>query len=285
MKIRPEDASDFRTDGVICVRNALGLETLRAAREAFDWSLEHPGPGYLSNPFGEGENAGTFEQDLANPAALDIYPELIERPEFSELLEALWGHNDVCFMYEQVFRRSGGATRRTSWHQDTSYLPVIGSELANVWIPFESLAQDACLEVVRGSHRGVLYDTSAFDADDPTEPVEGSDGSLPRLPDIESQRDQWPIVSWAVEPGDVIVMHPSALHGGGSTESGGARCTLSLRFFGRDAVVAKRSLVMPSLAALDEDSPRFHPLSAMFVAPEGTPFQHPRFPKLHPERP
>ena len=64
--------------------------------------------------------------------------------------------------------------------------------------------------------------------------------SLPLLPDIEGDRAPWDIVSWAVEPGDLIVFHPKMLHGGAPTHPGQRRRTLTLRYFGQDAVYDPR---------------------------------------------
>ena len=202
----------FRDDGVVCVRGAFDAASLVLARSAFDWSLAHPSPA--ANRYAGGE--GTFYQDLANPQALPAYRRVIEDSPAADVVAALWGSADVWFMYEQVFLKEGGENRRTPWHQDSSYLPIDGSQIAVVWISFDAVSKADSLEFVRGSHRGVMYDGSRFDPADDTAPLYG-DGSLPRLPDIEAERARWDIVSWDVEPGDVLVFHPGVLHGGAPT--------------------------------------------------------------------
>jgi hypothetical protein len=59
---------------------------------------------------------------------------------------------------------------------------------------------------------------------------------MPTLPDIEADRDAWDILSWPVHRGDLIVFHLGALHGGGGTSPEIERRSLTLRFFGADAV-------------------------------------------------
>ncbi len=167
------------------------------ARDAYEWSLANPGPGASELP---SNGTGWFYQDLANPSALPRYRPLVCDTEIGDLVAGLWGAADVWFMYEQVFVKSGGATRRTPWHQDSPYLPVRGSRLAVMWMSFEAVAMDHALEFVRGSHRGPLYDGSRFDPADDTAPLYG-DGTLPRLPDIEAERQPWPIAAWATAPG------------------------------------------------------------------------------------
>lgn len=255
----------FRADGVVHVPGLLDADGLALARAAFDWSLAHPGPG-ASRPFDGIE--GSFYQDLCNPAAPthEVYRRVLHDTAMAPLMAALWDDPQVWFMYEQVFLKEGGDTRRTPWHQDLSYLTVAGDDLAVVWITFDPVAREDSLEFVRGSHRGPLYNTSRFDPDDETAPI--FDG-LPRLPAIEADRAAYDIVSWAVAPGDAVVFHPAMLHGGAPTHPGGRRRTLTLRFFGRDAVYATR----PGLGV----APRVEGLHDLRP---GAPFRSPAFPDL-----
>lgn len=85
----------------------------------------------------------------------------------------------------------------------------------------------------------MLYNGSAFKPGDDTAPLHPN-SALPRLPDIEADRSAWDIVRWAVDPGDLIVFHPAVLHGGAPTHAGMRRRTLTLRFFGTDAVYDPR---------------------------------------------
>ena len=266
----------FREDGVVCVRNALDAQSLALAQAAFEWSLAHPSPA--ANTYAGGE--GTFYQDLANPKAPQAYRELLERSNTADIAAALWGSDSVWFMYEQVFLKEGGQNRRTPWHQDSSYLPIDGSQIAVMWISFDPVTKGDSLEFVRGSHRGVMYDGSRFDPNDDTAPIYG-DGSLPRLPNIEAERGRWDILSWAVEPGDVLVFHPGVLHGGAATHDGTRRRTLSLRFFGEDAVYALRPGMSGKQRPVDDPEASVFARAAAALSP-GDPLRHPGFPKLRP---
>lgn len=265
--VKDADRRALAEHGVVHVSGALDDATLALAERLFDWSVAHPTASACR--FYEG-GEGTFYQDLCNPEAAHAYRELIERGCVADLVAALWGSPDVWFLYEQVFLKEGGASRRTPWHQDTPYLALDGSRIAVMWISFDAVDRAHSLEFVRGSHRGPLYDGSAFDADDDTAPIYAH--GLPRLPDIEARREDYDIVSFDVVPGDVVVFHPAVLHGGAPTEDGMRRRTLSLRFFGDDAVYATRPDPAPApiVAGLHDA------LSA------GEAFRHPAFPKLRP---
>ncbi len=274
---------EFRDNGVVFIGNALDSDSMRMAEEAYTWSLAHPGAG--ASKFSQEDSSATFYQDLANPNALGAYRRMLLESPAADIAAALWGAGDVWFMYEQVFLKEGGQSRRTPWHQDSSYLPIAGDMLAVMWITFEAVAEEQSLEFVRGSHRGTLYNGSRFDPQDDTAPLY-DDGGLPRLPNIEAERKRWDIVSWAVKPGDVLVFHPAMLHGGAPTDPGNRRRTLSLRFFGTDAVYTPRPR-----GGLEEVRPervrtRDEPRSVFLKLPEtlkaGDPLRHPDFPKLRP---
>lgn len=267
-EIAATTASRYQADGAIHLPGVIDSATLAHLERGFNWNLANPTPSACR--FYEGEGA-EFYQDLCHPQAAHEYREVLEQSVVADIVAALWGSSDVWFLYEQVFLKQGdAASRRTPWHQDTPYLALDGEELAVMWISFDPVPREQSLEFVRGSHRGELYNGSAFDADDDTAPIY-ADG-LPRLPDIERDRASWDIIGWAVAPGDVVVFHPSTLHGGGATAAGARRRTLSLRFFGADAVYAERPAEAPA------------PLTAGLhdcLSP-GMPFRHPAFPRLRP---
>ena len=252
------------------VNGALGNSALQLAQEAYDWSINNPGSMSSKVSFPDG---GYFYSETANPDSFAAYNPIIHHPDIVELVRSVFQGPDAWYMYEQVFRKEGGDTRRTPWHQDTPYLPVSGDDLLVVWISFDSVEHEAALEFVQGSHRGPLYDGSSFDESDDTAPLYDS-SEYPRLPDIEANRANYNIVSWATEPGDVLVFHPSILHGGAATSGEVRRRTLSLRFFGSDARVASRP-------ANIEGGDSSHPVRQMRLVKSGEPFRHPEFPKIY----
>src|SRR6185312_4121443 len=173
-----------RDDGVVVVPNALDAKALSEALAAYDWSLANPGP--LATKFAQHSDA-TFYNDLYNPGCVAAYRSMLLASPLNKLITDVWGTPDIWFMYEQVFLKEGGESRRTPWHQDSSYLAIEGQDIAVMWISFEPVAKENSLEFVRASHRGVTYDGSRFDPEDDTAPLYGN-GVLPRLPNIEAER-------------------------------------------------------------------------------------------------
>jgi ectoine hydroxylase-related dioxygenase (phytanoyl-CoA dioxygenase family) len=207
---------------------------LRRVRECFDYGIAHPSP--VAKQVFAGTRDAHFN-DFSNPDNAEQYVGMIKELGLHHFVAALWDSENVWFLGEELFVKSGGKSGRSPWHQDTAYLAATGAHLANIWISFESLPRENVLEIVRGSHRGVQYDGAAYvDPSDPTRPLWG-DGTFPRLPDIEADRAKdpasWDVVSWALEPGDALVFHSGTLHGGAPvTPACPTRHTLVLRFFG-----------------------------------------------------
>src|SRR5260221_4983365 len=205
----------FAEDGAVLIEGFLNTEQLARCRTLFDWCVENPGPLAITLFAGTGKE---IHNDNANPRATQRLNELVSSIPFGELFANLWGSKSVWYFAEEVFLKSGGKGGRTPWHQDTSYLPAGGMHWANAWISFEAIPKPYALEIVKGSHRGPLYDGTDFaDPNDPTAPLHGGD-ALPRLPDIDAKRkvdpNAYEILSRATQPEDIVVLHPGALHSG-----------------------------------------------------------------------
>lgn len=235
--ITPEMRQTFHRDGAIVVRNCLTPQQLAACHEAFQWAVANPGPHLFRKL--EGTRLQTHI-DNANPNAKQKLDDLMEAMPFGKLYREIWESQHVWYYAEEIFAKEGGKSGRGPWHQDTANLPWAGSHWGNAWISFQKLPQKNALQVIRGSHLGIQYDGSSFaNADDPTEPLYG-DGSYPRLPDIDKELavdpKSWDVMSFDINPGDVLFLHPRALHGGAPVDAEcPTRHTIVFRFFGDNA--------------------------------------------------
>jgi ectoine hydroxylase-related dioxygenase (phytanoyl-CoA dioxygenase family) len=257
----------FLRDGVVCVKGALDDTSIALAEEAYNWSLDHP----TSHNKEEGSETamGRFYQDFFNPDAMEHYQRLLLDSSIPDVLTCLWNTPDVWFMFEHVFIKEGSTdSRPTSWHQDSQDLPVEGSQFATVWMSFAPVGKDEALEFVRGSHWGVRFAAAA--RNDPE-----AAKYLPPVPDVPGNRDRYEIVSWATEPGDLLIFHPAMLHGGAPTLPGSKRRTLSMRFFGTDAVYA------PRVGSFGKVGPANFGEAGLDLTP-GDPFRHAAFPRVRP---
>ena len=97
-------------------------------------------------------------------------------------------------------------------------------------------SRPSTLEFVAGSHaEGKWYMPRSF--------VKGTamvfdEGALEEVPDVEADRDAWPIVGWAMEPGDAVAFNMLTLHAAAGSPT--RRRVVSLRLTGDDVRWAPR---------------------------------------------
>ncbi|MBO9694693.1 MAG: phytanoyl-CoA dioxygenase family protein [Sphingopyxis sp.] len=267
-RITPEVVRKFETDGAVWLPGLLTRPWLDLIEAGMRRNINSPGPNSRRHYPGE---PGTFYDDHCNYAAIPEFQRLLEDSPLADVMAKILQTANLWLFFEQIFVKEGGHSRRTPWHQDTPYFMADGRQIGSMWISLDPLASEETLEVVAGSHLGPLYNGTAFDPDDDTAPV-FDPRKFPRLPDIEREREKWNIVSRASEPGDVLVMHPSILHGGAEIREGHRRRTLSIRMFGDDVVYVER----PGAG----HSPAFPGVSEALNP--GDPLRHPWFPRLLP---
>ena len=170
------------------------------------------------------EVAGWVNYEEVRKVALDS---LLPRLSY-ELLRTSY----VNFWEDTTFVKEPGATNVTAFHSDYGYFQISGEKCVIVWVPLDKADEETgALEVVRGSHRwGKEFQPNVFFAQTP---FPGTPGE--RLPDIEANRDDYDIVRYDADPGDVVVCHVRAIHGAGGNKSvDRARRAVSLRYVGDD---------------------------------------------------
>ena len=225
--------SQLAEDGAICLRQAFTKADMTLADAAFQWMIDHPGPGaekrYRHEP-------AVFYESTGYTPHEQVFADLLRQTPVVSMAQHFCQSENIWYLGEQLFWKYGGRARRTPWHQDLSYLPFKGDSIIGIWMSLGDLPRHACLEFIRGSHNRTLYNGASYlDLEDDTHPLY-PDSDMPRLPDIEANRQDWDILSWELERGDMVVFHLGTLHGGGGTTPGLERRSLTLRFFGEDAV-------------------------------------------------
>lgn len=231
--VNEEHIEALTRDGVICIRGGFSESEMVLVDDAFQWMIDNPSPGASKRYTDE---QATFYESTGYTPSEPVFKRIFEETGVLDIVGSIYGRERIFYLGEQLFMKYGGHARRTPWHQDLSYLPFAGDTVIGVWISLGDLPREACLEFVRGSHRGVLYNGASYlDPNDDTHPLY-PDSDMPRLPDVQAGRDAWDIVSWDISRGDLIVFHLGTLHGGGGTSPGIERRSLTLRFIGEEAV-------------------------------------------------
>ena len=82
------------------------------------------------------------------------------------------------------------------------------------------------------------------------------EGSMTEAPDIEANRSDFPILGWAVEPGDAVAFHMLTLHATAGVPGAERRRVFSVRFLGDDVVHAPRNwITSPDFPGLKDELP------------------------------
>ena len=144
---------------------------------------------------------------------------------------------------DQLLVKEPGASAPTPWHHDLPYWRLNGTQIASCWVALDVMGPDnGMVEYVRGSHRSdVLYRPEEFGDD-----TRFRNMTLERTPDINANRDAFDIVTFTMQPGDVIVFHARTLHGSPANVSTRARRALSVRYTRDDVVFHERPGMPPS---------------------------------------
>jgi hypothetical protein len=228
----------YADEGVYLAKGFLSQDLLRKARSCFDFVRANPSPRVAT------AYPGTDQEHFVD----DSHPEswqagirgFVEEAGIANYVSELFDSEHVWYFLDEYFSKEGGRVSYTPWHQDHSVIPTKGEQWVNLWISFESLPARNSLGVIRGSHLGPLYNGASYmNPDDLTDPLY-KDSEYERVPDIradlECDPSSWEVATFDTEPGDVLFMHPFALHGAAPIdEQTPERHTMVLRFFGDDA--------------------------------------------------
>ncbi|BFM14842.1 phytanoyl-CoA dioxygenase family protein [Maricurvus nonylphenolicus] len=228
-------------DGVICARGLLDLGSISFLREAIEDAIQRLAA--LKTDSFEIDNG--FSGDVFVWKLHDAFRDIALFSSLPELAQQALGVDTVNFFYEQFFVKRAGSPVNTPWHQDLTFWPIEGSQLISFWITLDSVTKESSgLEFVKGSHRwGNRYKAITPGVDSYL-----ADTDLPEPPDINKYREEYDVVGWDMEPGDVLIFGPTILHGSsGNNSNKNDRRALAFRYAGPDVIYAPRHATMPLL--------------------------------------
>lgn len=175
---------------------------------------------------------GSFLLDTGIAARLKAFRRFSINGPGPEIAAALLQPDQLTFFGDQIFVKEPGTRERTAFHQDATYFEIEGEQCCVLWIPVDpATLETGTMLYMRGSHLdGKLYQPNVFIAQTPLPGAQGEP-----LPDIEGHMQDYDIVHFEAEPGDVIVHHYRTIHGAGGNHSRyQVRRAASLRYCGDD---------------------------------------------------
>lgn len=225
--VTADDIERYRQDGVVCLRGMFDSDwvnlLLRACRECI---ADPDNNGY------RGLARSTGFTSLKWPSRFndDIRRFFYESP-IAELIAAVIGATEMRFFNDQIFAKDAGVEQKTFWHHDAAGWPVSGDMVPSCWMPLTGVTREGSgLVVARGSHKNPnLF----WPITDQSKSMLQPPDRVP-CPDFDAQ-DDVEVLSWEMEPGDVLLMHPRAAHAaGGNATNDRHRVAITSRWFGDD---------------------------------------------------
>jgi hypothetical protein len=272
--ITPDEIAAYDVAGVVLLRQVLDLGTVNLLRGCIDEAVRTLGDspaGYdlsaITKAFEAGDRAaltstdggqhdvtgilefikasgkpflydavaqpkGSFLLDTGIAARLKAFRRFCLQGAAAEIAAALLASERVNFFGDQIFVKEPGTRERTAFHQDATYFEIEGNQCCVLWIPVDPVTEESgAMMYWRGSHRnGTLYQPNVFVAQTP---LPGAQGDI--LPDIEGRPEDFDIVQFDVEPGDIVVHNYKTVHGAhGNTSRYQVRRAASIRYCGDD---------------------------------------------------
>lgn len=256
----PDVVAAYQHDGAVVLRGVLDAAEVQRLAHGIDANLAAPSPRAIVAS--RADDPGFFIEDFCNWAHnADYHATAFDTP-LPDVAARLMHSRRVRLYHDHMLTKQAGTRAPTPWHQDQPYYNIDGFQNVSFWIPVDPVPREATLEFVAGSHRGPwLMPRTFMDHQAKWFP----EGSLAELPVIEGHRADFPILGWALQPGDAVAFHMLALHAAAGSAT--RRRVFSLRYTGDDTTHAPRRW---------KTSPDFPGLADQL--PAGAALDHPLFP-------
>jgi hypothetical protein len=224
--VTADDAATYARDGVVCLRQVFDpawLQSMEGPARALlidkrDYGLLPNNPGrYMARRIPEFRRF-VFDSPLGEAAG-----------------QAL-GSKEVRFFFDEIFAKKPQSTDKTIWHTDRMGWPVTPETtmVPSIWIPLTPITKANSLEVIAGTHTTPvdywLFSPNARKMIRPEGRAPHPDGEAMRADPAYKDR----FLTWDMAVGDMLVVHPWALHYSHGNPTDDWRIALSVRVFGDD---------------------------------------------------
>jgi ectoine hydroxylase-related dioxygenase (phytanoyl-CoA dioxygenase family) len=261
--IDDESVAAFQRDGAVCIRQLFRTAEMQTLRRGIDANLAALSP--RAKVASAVDDPGYFVEDFCNWQDNEHYRRFIFESPLAETAGRLMQSSTARLYHDHMLTKEPGTRQSTPRHQDQPNYNIEGRQNVSFWIPVDPVNRESTLEFIAGSHLGPwLMPRSFMDAQAKWFP----EGTLADLPDVEGNRDAYPILGWELQPGDAVGFHMLMLHAARGVGERRRR-VFSVRFLGDDIRHAPRRW---------KTSPEFPGLTDELAA--GAPMNHRLFPLL-----
>ena len=225
---------NFSRDGAVLCKGIF-LDWLDELRLGVDKLIASP--SIRERSYVPEDGSAPFFQDLVNWDRIPEFKNFIFNSSLGFYSAKLMNSNKARFFHDHVLVKEPGSSIITPWHQDKPYYCVDGKQSVSFWIALDDISKDGCLECVAGSHlANILHKPKRFNGNDLYENDHSKD-----VPDINSNRNKYKILSWDIKAGDAVAFDFRTLHGASENVNKKLRRRVfSARVVGDDAIFIDR---------------------------------------------
>ena len=259
---------EFADDGATVIQGLLDAEWIAALAEGVEHNRQHPSA--WSHWYTRPDEAVGFWIDYVTWTEVEPYRRAAFESPMANAAATLMQSSTARFFHEHVLVKEPGATERTPWHHDQPYYCLDGDQNVSLWVALDPVPAASGMRFIAGSHRWDRWFVPRKFVDH-TPYADAPDG-FELVPDLDAEiaSGRHRILSFDVEPGDVIAFHYRTLHDAPGNRLATRRRAVSFRWVGDDARFATRPWEVSPPYAADGlevggalgDDPRF-PLVAL----------------------
>jgi len=224
--IAEAECARFRQEGAVLLRGILSLDWVGVVREGLEEI--HEEPGAMTSRATGGDGLGELIIDQYSSLRNEKLSSFVKCSPAAAIAGRLLGGSSSRFVLDQMFYKEAGRILPTPWHQDTPYLRISGNDLARLWVTCDPSPKQTTVRVVKGSHLWNVVYRPVTATSEVRETQAGAgfsygksedyDGRLMPIPDIDGNPGAFDVLTWDVEPGDILVFNGNIVHGAGGVE-------------------------------------------------------------------
>jgi len=225
---------DYDLNGATVIRDVIDSNWIKEMRIAIDSILSNPGKASIE--YTPKENTGRYYGDFFLWRRNKSFKDFAFESNLPELAGKILDSKNINFFYDQLLVKEPKTIEGTPWHHDLPYWPIRGGHIISFWVGFDKVTKNTgAVEYIKGSHKwNKFFAPASFGKDTGFNDIYKKMGLEP-MPDINSNLKDYELLSWDVNPGDIVVHHPLVIHGSsGNFSSNTRRRGLALRYIGDD---------------------------------------------------
>jgi ectoine hydroxylase-related dioxygenase (phytanoyl-CoA dioxygenase family) len=239
-EVTDEQKQDYARDGAVCLRGVIPGAVCEAMLEA---TLDYIESGKVPVRADMREENGRYVTAIMMAESDPRFLNFVANSPLPGVAAQLMDSKVVRFFLDQFFVIEPGTVRSTPWHNDLPFWPFEGNDIISLWVALTPVTKETSpLQYLAGSHLEGKY----YQAVPPTDVQDGEVSGLETCPKYSDPeiRGGKRILSWVMEPGDVLVHHPLTAHGApGNTSTERRRAAISVRYLGDDVKYLPRDNV------------------------------------------